>query len=218
MTKPKGKHKSGGRALVICNGDVLPRKELLPLVWTTSLIVCADGGANKARKLGITPDLIIGDLDSITPSTRKFYSTVKTIRVTSQENTDLEKALDVLVGKGIRSAVIVGAMGGRPDHAYANFSIFKKYYKLLDLVFSDALCDIRIIEGKNILDLPVGSILSLMPFGRCDGITARGLEFPLVNDSLEMGVREGASNRVCASPVSIEIKKGCLLLFLVKHL
>ena len=216
MPKTNWKTKSGGKALVVCNGDVLPRKKLLPLLWTTPFIVCADGGANKARKLGITPDLIIGDLDSISPSTKKFYSGVKIIRVTSQESTDLEKALDYLVGKGFRSAVVVGAMGGRPDHAYANFSIFKKYHKLVDLVFSDASCDIRIIEGKNILDLPVGSLLSLMPFGRCDGITTRGLEFPLLNESLEMGVREGASNRVLASPVSIEIKKGSLLLFLVK--
>ncbi len=204
------------RALVICNGDVLSKEAIAPMLRKKPFVVCADGGANKARKLGIRPDIIIGDLDSISPATRKFYSNVKTIKVESQFSTDLEKALDYLVKYRYRSAVVVGAMGRRPDHSLSNFSILKKYRRRIRLVFSDSSCDIQIIDRRIAFESGIGSVVSLLPLGRCDGITTAGLEFPLHNESLELGVREGTSNRVISSPVKISVRKGNLLLFLVK--
>ena len=209
--------KKGERlALVICNGEVLSKEAVEPLLQEKPFIVCADGGANKARKLGVRPDVIIGDLDSIFPATRAFYSSVRTIRVESQYCTDLEKALDYLLELRYLNVVVIGAMGGRPDHSYANFSILKKYHKRLHVVFSDSTCTIQILDGTSAFDLPLGSVVSLMPLGRCDGITTRGLEYALNNESLELGVREGTSNRVIASPVEISVKKGSLLFFTVK--
>jgi|SRR5208283_148300 len=208
--------KRGYKALVICNGDVLSKEAIAPLLQKKPFVVCADGGTNRARKLRIRPDVIIGDLDSISPATRKFYSNVKTIKVESQFSTDFEKALDYLVKYRYRSAVVVGAMGGRPDHALSNFSILKKYHERIRLVFSDSSCDIQIIDRRIVFESAIGSVVSLLPLGRCDGITTAGLEFPLHNESLELGVREGTSNRVVSSPVKISVKKGSLLLFVVR--
>ena len=207
---------NGRSALVICNGEVLSNIAIAPLLRKKPFIVCADGGANRARKLGIRPDVIIGDLDSITPSTKKFFSNVETIKVESQFSTDLEKALDYLVKHRYRSAVVVGAIGGRPDHSLSNFSILKKYHGRIHLMFSDSLCDIQIIDRKIVFESGIGSVISLLPLGRCDGITTAGLEFPLHNESLELGVREGTSNTVIWSPVRISVKKGSLLLFVIK--
>ena len=204
-------------ALIICNGEVLSAQEMRPLLKTEPFIVCADGGANKARKLGIHPDVIIGDLDSISPSTRKFFSRVKTIHVASQYSTDLEKALDYLIAHHYRNAVVVGATGGRPDHSLSNLSIFRKYRKRIRLIFSDSLCDIHLIDRKILFAASPGALVSLLPLGRCDGITTAGLKYPLRNESLELGVREGTSNVVVSSPVAISIKKGNLLLFLIKN-
>ncbi len=204
------------RALVICNGEMLSKKAIAPLLHGVQFIVCADGGADKARKLGIRPDVIIGDLDSISPAARKLFSGVKTIRVESQYSTDLEKALDYLLKHRYRSAVVVGAMGGRPDHSFSNLSILKKYHKRIHLLFADSLCDIQIIDRRIVFESDLGSVVSLLPLGRCDGITTTGLEFPLHNESLELGVREGTSNRVVSSPVKISFKKGSLLLFTLR--
>jgi len=208
--------KKGRNALVICNGEVLSKKAIAPLLRKRPLIVCADGGANKARKLGIRPDVIIGDLDSISPATKKIFSNVKIIQVESQYRTDLEKALDYLLKHRYQSAVIVGAIGGRPDHSFSNFSILKKYHERIRLLFSDSSCDIQIIDRRITFASEVGSVISLLPLGRCEGITTAGLEFPLHNESLELGVREGTSNTVVSSPVTIFVKKGSLLLFIIK--
>ncbi|MGA7161314.1 MAG: thiamine diphosphokinase [Bacteroidota bacterium] len=203
-------------ALVICNGEVPSKKAMLQLLRGKPFIVCADGGANKARTLGILPDLIIGDLDSISLVTRRFFPNVETLRVKSQYSTDLEKALDYLVKHRYQTASVVGALGGRPDHSFANFSIFKKYHNRIGLLFSDSLCNIQIIDKKIVFESRIGTVISLMPLGRCVGITTAGLEFPLVNESLELGIREGTSNKVISSPVKISVKKGSLLLFVVK--
>jgi thiamine pyrophosphokinase len=111
----------------------------------------------------------------------------------------------------------VGATGGRPDHSLANLSILKKYHKRIRLLFSDPFCDIRIIGSKIVFEAIVGSLISLMPLDRCQGIQTVGLKYPLDNESLELGRREGTSNVVISSPVQITVKKGYLLLFVVKN-
>ena len=208
--------KKGRNALVVCNGEVLSKKEIAPFMRGNPFVVCADGGADKARKLRIRPDVIIGDLDSISPAARKFFSDVRTIHVKSQDNTDLEKVLAYLVMRRYRSAIVVGALGGRPDHSLTNFSVLKKYHKRIRLVFADSSCDIQIIDRRITFSSGIGSVISLLPLGRCEGITTAGLEFPLHNESLELGVREGMSNTVVSSPVKISVRKGSLLLFMVK--
>lgn len=204
-------------ALVICSGDVLSKKAIVPLLKKKPFIVCADGGANKARILGIRPHAIIGDLDSITSKTQKYFSRVETIHIADQESTDLEKALDFLLKLLIPSATVVGATGGRPDHSLANLSILKKYHKRIRLLFSDQYCDIRIIDSKIVFKAMVSSVISLMPLDRCEGIRTIGLKYSLDNESLELGEHEGTSNVVISSPVRITVEKGCLLLFVMKN-
>ncbi len=213
----KRSHSEATKALVICNGDVLSKAKIAPLLREKPFIICADGGANKARLLGIRPHAIIGDLDSISSRTRKYFSRVETIHTANQESTDLEKALDFLLKLLIPSATVVGATGGRPDHSLANLSILKKYHKRIRLFFSDPYCDIRIIDNKIVFKAIVGSVISLMPLDRCEGIQTIGLKYSLNNESLELGEREGTSNVVTSSPVQITVKKGCLLLFVVKN-
>src|SRR5512147_2444542 len=110
MNKPKSKH-----ALVICNGEMPAKKIITPLLKNKPFIICADGGANKARVLGIAPHFIIGDLDSITENTKRFFKSVPIVRIEDQYSTDLEKALNYLISFGFTSAVVAGAMGERPD-------------------------------------------------------------------------------------------------------
>ncbi|MEI7672862.1 MAG: thiamine diphosphokinase, partial [Deltaproteobacteria bacterium] len=176
-------------------------------------IVCADGGANKVRAYRIVPDCIIGDLDSITQKTRHYFSFVPIIHNSDQESTDLEKVLDYLLANRFTSATIVGATGERPDHTMANFSILLKYHKKIALRFFDERCTIEIVQKKIRFAASPGQQISLVPMGKCSGITTRGLKYFLKNESLELGVREGSSNEASASTVDITVKSGSLLLF-----
>lgn len=210
MKPKKNKH-----VLVICNGEMPPLKLLLPLLRTKPYIICADGGANKARSFGITPHCIIGDMDSITQKTRHYYSSVPIIHNVDQNSTDLEKVLEHILSNNFTSATVIGATGDRPDHTMANFSILMKYDKKLSLLFFDERCTIQIVRKKIQLNAAIGQQVSLVPMGTCAGITTRGLKFPLKNESLEIGVREGLSNEATQKMVEISLKHGTLLLFTI---
>ncbi|MGB9772750.1 MAG: thiamine diphosphokinase [Bacteroidota bacterium] len=216
-------------ALVIANGSV-PRRELCrTLAKDASLIVCADGGANKALERGIRPHVIVGDLDSVKRSTLKALRTSQIVLNVNQEATDLEKALDYLISKRLRKVLVLGATGRRTDHTLTNFSILKKYSQCecrstmaprrqLDIRFIDDFLELRILPHRSVLTTSVGEILSLVPLGKAEGITTTGLRFPLKNESLELGLREGQSNEATARRVVITYTSGTLLLARFHHL
>jgi thiamine pyrophosphokinase len=207
------KQKKHTHALIICNGEMPSSKLLLPLLKTKPFIVCADGGANKVRAFRIVPDCIIGDLDSITQKTRLFFSFVPIIHNPDQDSTDLEKVLEYLLANHFASATIVGATGERPDHTMANFSILLKYHRKIALQFFDERCTIEIVQNKIRFHAVIGQQISLVPMGKCSGITTKGLKYLLKNESLELGPREGSSNEAAASTIDISLKSGSLLLF-----
>ncbi|MEW5798439.1 MAG: thiamine diphosphokinase [Bacteroidota bacterium] len=201
------------QALIICNGEMPSKKILAPLLQQKPFIVCADGGANKARSFGITPHVIIGDLDSISDKTRHYFSTVPIIHLSDQNSTDLEKALEYLLTNNYSGAAVVGATGDRPDHTLSNFSILLKYHKRLTLLYIDERCTIEVINKKVRFAAQIGQQISLVPMGRCTGVLTAGLKYPLKRESLEPGVREGTSNEAVKTNVTISLQKGPLLLF-----
>lgn len=205
--------KPAKHALIICNGEMPSKKIITPLLKDKPFIICADGGANKARAFGITPHVIIGDLDSITRQTRKYFSSVPIIHLTDQNSTDLEKALNYLLTNKFSSATVIGATGDRPDHTMANFSILLKYHRKMSLIFLDERCTVEVIQRRITFPAVIGQQISLVPMGRCTGIVTRGLKYPLRREALEPGVREGSSNEASSAQVSVSLKSGPLLLF-----
>src|SRR5258708_37350148 len=93
-------------ALIIANGPLPPLPMVRRVRERADLVVCADGGANRARSAGITPDIILGDLDSLLAATRRFYRGTPLFRIPDQESTDLEKAILFCIALGTASADI----------------------------------------------------------------------------------------------------------------
>jgi thiamine pyrophosphokinase len=195
------------RALVLCNGEAPSHRLMRRLARGVRLVVAADGGANLARAAGLRPNLIIGDLDSVTPATRRHFASCRILRVERQDNTDLEKALDYLVAEGFDDVTIVGATGRRLDFTLANISIAWLYMPRLRIRFVGDGWQALPLTGRVRLDLPPGATVSLIPFGTCSGITLRGLQYPLSNAVLRGGA-VAVSNVVLRSPCSITVKKG----------
>lgn len=201
-------------ALVLCNGEPPPRTLLRRLAAGAGLTVAADGGANAARAAGLRPDLIIGDLDSITAATRRALASSAVIRVGRQDNTDLEKALDVLVGRGVKDVVIAGATGKRLDMTLANISVAWRYRRRIRIRFVGAGWEALPVHGRERIRAARGTTVSLIPFSRCTGITLRGLRYPMRNGTLSGGA-VAVSNVVVRSPFSVRLRHGRLLLVLL---
>ena len=201
------------RCLLLCNGEPPSRQLCRELARKANLIVAADGGANAARCYGITPDIIIGDLDSISPATRRFFSSATIEQVSRQDSTDLEKALDYLVNRKVGSVIIAGATGRRIDFTLANLSVLWNYALHFQLtVVNDGWMAIPVGRALKV-SARKGTTVSIIPFGPCTGITLKGLQYPLHNARMRIG-QIGVSNVVVRSPFSVQVRKGRMLLII----
>lgn len=84
-------------------------------------IIAADGAANRLHSLGVSPDIVIGDCDSIEPG---LLSQVRHLRITDQSASDFQKALRYIEGQELCPAIICGLSGGYLDHILNNVRIF----------------------------------------------------------------------------------------------
>ncbi len=166
-----------------------------------------------ARALGLVPDVIIGDLDSLTRSTRRAFRSTLILRVRRQDNTDLEKALDFLAASRVRAVTILGATGKRIDFTLGNFAVLWKYSRFMDLRFAGDSWYAIAAGRRRVFRARRGTVVSLVPFGDCDGITLRGLRYPLTNASMRVG-DTGLSNVVVRSPVTVRVRRGAMLLLI----
>lgn len=201
------------RALIIANGTLPDALYLRSLAEDASLVICADGGANHCVAMDIMPDIILGDFDSITARTKTFFGAVPQIKIDDAESTDLEKAIRYCISQSIKFADIVGAIGTRIDHSTGSLGCFKKYGSKIDLRIMDQEGELTLLKGETVLDFRKGEKLSLIPLDRCSGVSTVNLKYPLKDEVLELGVREGISNEAASEKVTVRVSAGTLLLY-----
>ncbi|MBI3586230.1 MAG: thiamine diphosphokinase [Ignavibacteriales bacterium] len=201
------------KALILANGEP-PKKQLLQsLLKDARFIVCADGGANTAAKLGIQPNAIVGDLDSIHAEALVKFHKIPTHESADENSTDLEKAVAWTIQQQYDHITIIGGFGKRLDHTVGNLGVMPKFYPDAIIRFIDDLGEVSYVGRHISFEAKRGDIISLIPLSRCEGVTTQGLQYALDNEALELGVREGTSNVVMSSSVSIKVKKGHLALY-----
>jgi len=123
------------KCIILANGKP-PKKVVINFLQkhNYSTLICADGGADKAKKLNLIPDFIIGDLDSIKDSTLNFYKLKsKIVKQKRQNDTDVEKSLKYAIQRGFKEVVLLGVTGNRLDHTFCNLGIVIKFFKKIKL-------------------------------------------------------------------------------------
>ncbi len=200
------------QAVVCLNAD-LPDVDIFEMVSGVSIIV-ADGAANYLLDKGIEPDMIIGDMDSFAlPKASKLFEQNKILIIPDQETNDFEKILLYCERKSLVNLLILGFHGGELEHTLNNWSVFKKYSHRLNMcIFDQNRYGISISEPVDIL-VNINEIISLIPQPRAT-LTTNNLEWELKNETLELGVREGARNVAIAEHVTLDVIEGQLLLFI----
>jgi thiamine pyrophosphokinase len=199
--------------LILCNGRAPSDPLLEEALQQADFFIAADGGANIARSLGHRPDVVIGDLDSYQ---KKEADSFKIIHKPSQYANDLEKALQLAHTKEASSVTVLGATGLRLDHTLKNLSVLKQFNSLFEsLIFRDDFGSTQLLPKEFSKEIEIDTPVSLFPLsGKVSGITTHGLKYPLNDESIENGIRDGSSNTVTESPVQISHASGDLLLFI----
>lgn len=174
-----------------------------------NFVVCADGAYNKLIKLGIKPDIVLGDMDSIQ---KKLSDGTKRIKYpTNKDETDGELALDYAVSKNPNEILVFGALGGRKDQELANIFLLSKYPSR-NIKVSEKNTSIWIAKKKEQFGAKKGQTISLIPISvKVTGIKTEGLRYKLNNENLYMKKTRGISNVAEKNKIKITHKKGILL-------
>lgn len=204
------------RVLILANGDVPDLEALRPIAAQAQVWIAADGGAEHFARLGLTPQHIVGDLDSISPETlaamRQAGSTIHRHPV-DKDATDLELALS-LVPSGAE-VVIAGALGDRWDQSLANLLLLSRpELRGLHIRVMHAADTVYVLHGGShlVLNGTPGDIVSLLPVhGPATGITLVGLRYPLAGETLQPGQTRGVSNVLAATTANVQLEAGTLV-------
>ena len=115
-------------AVILANGEYPTCPVPLTMLEEASFVACCDGAANEYISRGHTPDVIVGDGDSLSTEYHKRFSPI-IHQIPDQETNDQTKAVRYLQKRGFRRIAIVGATGKREDHTLGNISLLLDYMK-----------------------------------------------------------------------------------------
>ena len=206
------------RAVIFANGNLTRPANPLAELRSEDLIIAADGGAHHCRALGLTPDVLIGDLDSITKEVRENLSRLGTQLILyprDKDETDLELALRFAVDHNAEEILLLGILGGRLDQTLANLLLLSRpEWQPARLMVADGPDFALLIRPGSPLTLraQTGDIVSLIPLTRTvTGVSTEGLRWSLQDATLEFGSTLGISNETTQEIARVEIKTGQLL-------
>lgn len=210
------------RAVIFANGHMPNFETARSLLRADDYLIAADGGANHLMKMGILPDIVIGDLDSVDEDTLfELVSAEVDIQQYSEDKdeTDFELALRYALELHPDAVVIIGALGGRLDQTLANLSILTDpALAPLDIRLDDGVeeaffCRASAAKGgQAAISGRSGEIVSLIPWnGPVEGVTTEGLQWPLYAETLYPDKSRGISNVMLTGSASVNFQSGLLL-------
>ena len=205
------------KAIVVAGGDAAA-DDAAHLADAT-LVIAADSGAAWLEGIGVRPDLVVGDMDSIDPALldRLAGEGAKIERhEPDKEESDAELAVERAVEAAAGEVVILGALGGeRVDHELANLLLLADArWRGSRLRIVRGGTTVRALRGDERLDLEAaeGDLVTLLAIeGDAIGVRTKGLRFPLDGETLEVGRSRGLSNQVEHVPASVSLERGTLL-------
>jgi len=202
------------KIFIICNGSLSNKKFHKSVLKDADIIICADGGANNAAMLGVTPDFIIGDMDSIkTPVMETYAKAGKTeiILDKNQDKTDTELAIELAESLRPKEIIILCAIGTRIDHVIANVLCLDRISKKIKARIIDDKNEVVMVKNDYV-DVygKKGNIVSVIPLTNIKGLTYQGLKWPLKNKNLKFNWF-GICNVLTKKRGKVSVKQGKIL-------
>lgn len=206
--------KRGRRAVVLCDGPPPSNAALSYWLEGADLFVCTDAAGHPYDHLLRTPDVVIGDFDSLSGRVLAGRGGPRFLQVEDSYTTDSEKALLYVCDEGFEEVVLLGATGWRLDHTLFNVQLLERFSDRLRMCLSGYLSDcVRLGPGSHeAWELPAGTHFSLLPLaGEARGVTIEGAAYPLLNETLGAAGPTAISNVVTMSPLLLSVGSGSVL-------
>jgi thiamine pyrophosphokinase len=204
------------RAVIFANGELPDPAAIRPLLRPEDWIVAADGGTRHALACGCVPRVVIGDLDSLPEALRdelEDQGTEFRSHPAAKDETDLELALLYVVANGVKTILVMGALGGRLDQLIANIQLLARPELAgLDVQVVDGNQTARLIRDQATIHGAAGDRVSLIPLGGdAHGVRTSGLAWRLADETLTFGEARGVSNVMTGPEACVRVAAGLLL-------
>ncbi len=204
-------------AVVVANGAFAHADRLAELVRGTDLVIAADGGANWLVDMGLGAEVLVGDLDSATPAAQRTLQEggCEVHRYPAhKDETDTELALAEAAARGAGQITLLGASGGRIDHALANIMLLAMpELATIPTRIYDGVSWLSLVRGQATICGAAGDLVSLIPIGGdAHGVRTEGLAYPLRGETLRFGPARGISNVLTGREASVSAQAGLLVL------
>jgi len=201
---------------VIVLGGELPGPALLrSCAEECDLTIAADRGLAAFARAGLMPDLLVGDMDSVDASLLERFGGVEQRRLNCiKDDTDGVDAMDIAIARGAQRITLLGALGGRLDHALANLMLLVRAqnHGVSAQILDESVRIIR-VDGSAVLHGAKGDTVSLLPLGQAEGVSLEGFFYPLSDHTLNSDHPLGVSNVVTHEEARVSVRTGDLLLF-----
>ena len=202
--------------LILVNGVPPSRAMADALAARCDTIIAVDGAAAHALSLGLRPDIVCGDFDSIDmPAAIAGLPDARFVCTPDQSLSDLEKALGIALAANERTIYITGASGGRQDHELSAALVLLRCNRETEICILKDGAALWAISGalgrlgRLTLDTQPGDTVSILSADGLARITTEGLQWPLTGERLQPGTR-GVSNVALRADASVTVEDGAV--------
>ncbi len=205
------------RIIIFANGELPDLTKARSILHQDDYIICADGGTRHARSLNVTPNLVIGDMDSAEKAQlQKLKAEDVEIEIYPRDKneTDLELAIQRSIKMDPKQIIIIAALGGRLDQTLANIALLSDpQLSTFDIRLDDGVEEIFLCRQQVQVHGRTGDILSLIPWqGAVAEVKTTNLKWVLHNEALYPDKTRGISNEMTNDTASVSIGLGLLLI------
>jgi len=209
------------RAVILAGGEIKDPVWHRSLLRPGDLIICADSGAEHARRMGVVPALAVGDMDSIAASGRQYLAEIGCPVIpypAAKNQTDTQLALERAVSMDATEILLLGCLGNRLDHTLANVALLQYARRLgVDARLEDERHRVMLVHGIRVVEGMPGDIVTLLAVTpQATGVDLAGFQYPLQGGVLVAGDTLGVSNVLLGNHGRVHIGEGVALLIQVK--
>ncbi len=213
---------------VFVNGNLEDCQFILSEISDTDIIIACDGGIEMVYKLGLIPNIVVGDFDSAKTLPKEVLDAKpsnqpKAIRVdgvdyykypTDKYFLDTELGIDHAIRVGASSICLVNTIGDEMDHMIGTiFQLTKPKYADVDLQIISQKQRVSYQTGTIKIQGKIGQKVSLIPIDREVVVeSSKGLKYDLAKHEMSMDINAGISNQLIATEAIIKIKLGGFLI------
>lgn len=207
---------SSKRVVIFAGGELSP--DYFDLLDEDDFIIGADQGALFLISHGYTPDIAVGDFDSVSPEALQDIENVSKKTITcdavNKDLTDSEMALDIAIDQHPDSILLLGVTGTRIDHSLASIQMMTRaLQRQINCYVMDTHNYITLTGSQAVINDLGYTYVSLLPLTpEVSGITLEGFQYPLTDATLKLGQSLGVSNKLISSSGTVSIRSGLLLI------